>query len=679
MSIHWADRLLETRPDEDYAHLQFGDNVHVRRLADAQRHLELLRFAEPEIEAEREALLHAIRRTFERIDETQVAMVVAGDWNAGKSTLTNAFLGENWLPVNVTRETVTINRLIAGPERKIRVLFRGGFTPCESSHDYPNTEFVHRKIKELGKKHRDMIDRIDVFYPDHAFLKWVALIDTPGLDFSGADDSVSQPLIEDADALIWVMHLEGPRQADLIALRSFRQQNPGSPILAIINYADLLEEGEREDTLVDKKARLGENADAVFLVSAKNDLHARGSDPGFTKLRAYLHEHVLPAYGEMRYRRPSRLACNCLGMIHGFAERVRDRPLMAQRPYRLGAIDCWCARDVARAIASGWDATIEGLEDSCITAWLRDELQDGRLSKAVEDLLANDGLTADARLLHLQAIMAPNRTVTWRGIKLEQTYLADFARQARNDPAALASIRGMFRNGILRICSDAGHEEFGAIQAKWEAANIFCNAVLGKIKSKESSLAITSSTLNQILARLLLLQLDENMMEAMRVELQSSEYAVLGRTVSWYADLGDTETDSPEIAILLLELSAAAHREFEWNRTIMLATSNAYEDFLKRYPEGAFSDEAKRQLPHLLRKELLRDLNNPSIRRRYLSVRTTQQRDEDGSMYDILGFSFNSTLGHLSREFGPLPPGASIFESMSKDKVRNILLRESVS
>lgn len=332
MSDHWIDRLFEMRPDQAYAHLPFCDNVHVRRLADAQRCLQSLRFAEPGIETEREKLLDVIRRTFDRMADTQIALVVAGDWNAGKSTLTNALLGEHWLPANVTRETLTINRILAGPQRSIRVHFRDNRTPWELRHDYSSVDFVHRKIKELGEEHRDVIERIDVFYPDHAFLKWVALIDTPGLDFSEADDRVSQPLIEDADVLLWVMHLEGPRQSDLMALRAFRQRNPESPILVVANYADLLDEGEWEEVLADKQARLSEYAGAVFRVSAQRDLRARDSDPGFRQLRAYLHEHLVPAYGELRwYRRPSRLARDCLEQVQGFAECARNRPLEARK------------------------------------------------------------------------------------------------------------------------------------------------------------------------------------------------------------------------------------------------------------------------------------------------------------------------------------------------------------
>ncbi len=114
MTSHWTDALTSPRAEDDYAHLPFGDNVHVRRLADAERCLSDLHFAVPAVEAERQALLRRISAIFSRMSETQVSLVVAGSWNAGKSTVINAFLGERWMPMNVTRETVTVNRILAG-------------------------------------------------------------------------------------------------------------------------------------------------------------------------------------------------------------------------------------------------------------------------------------------------------------------------------------------------------------------------------------------------------------------------------------------------------------------------------------------------------------------------------------------------------------------------------------
>lgn len=666
MGTHWVERLSKTRADEEYGDLPFSDNVQVRRLADAERLLESVRFADPGVETERQTLLDEICRTFRRISETQVTVVVAGDWNAGKSTLINAFLGEHWLPVNVTRETVTINRIVGGPYRRIRVLFLDGRDPWQLPHDYPNADFVHSKIKELGEQHRDVIERIDVFYPDHSFLKWVTLIDTPGLDFSTIDDRVSKPLIDDADVLLWVMHLEGPRQLDLTALRAFRRGNPGNRVLAVVNYADLLDDDERSEVLADKQERLGEDADAIFLVSAKTDLQARDSDPGFRELRTYLNEHILPSYGELRHRRPSLLAREWIEQVAVFIERVRDRTLKAHIPYRLGGEDCWTAYDLAYAVAGGWEDALAGLGDGRITAWLRTDIGDEILADAVDRLMDDSALTPDARVIHLQTILAPGMPLTWRGIKLNRPDLFDLARRARHDKSAMNIIREIYRNRVLLMCSEAGLSEYSAIQIGWESAVTLCDQLQVRKRYCTPRWVTDNSNLGRIMARLLLLQLDGDLLAEMRRKLGQGDYPTLPPTVWWYRCLGNPENATPEIAALLMELAPLARRDSRWCNTKRLRTVAAYEDFLRRYPKGPFSKEAREELPSLLRKELLQDRDNPGLRYRYLAVRTREQCIQDAGMYNVLGFTRNEDLARLSSKYGPLPPGEFTEENASE-------------
>ncbi|SDX41779.1 dynamin family protein [Thiocapsa roseopersicina] len=666
MGTHWVERLFKTRADEEYGDLPFSDNVQVRRLADAERLLKSLRFADPGVETERQTLLDEICRTFRRISEIQVTVVVAGDWNAGKSTLINAFLGEHWLPVNVTRETVTINRIVGGPYRRIRVLFLDGRAPWQLPHDYPNADFVHSKIKELGEQHRDVIERIDVFYPDHSFLKWVALIDTPGLDFSTIDDRVSQPLIDDADVLLWVMHLEGPRQLDLTALRAFRRGNPGNRVLAVVNYADLLDDDERAEVLADKKEKIGDDADAVFLVSAKNDLKTRDSDPGFRELRTYLNEHILPSYGEVRHRRPSLLARERIEQVAAFIDQFGDRTLKSHIPYRLGGEDCWTAYDLAYAVAGGWEDALAGLGDGRITAWLRTDIGEEILADAVDRLMENGALTPDERVIYLQTILAPGKPLTWRGIEINRSDLFDLARRARHDKSAMNIIREIYRNRVLLMCSEAGNSDYAAIQRGWECAVTLCEKIQRRKRHCIPRWVTDNSNLDRIVARLLLFQLDVELLEEMRTTLGQGDYPKLQSTVRWYRCLGDPENGPPEIAALLMELAPLARRDACWCKTQELRTVAAYEDFLRRYPKGPFSKSIREELSALLRKELLQDRDNPGLRCRYLAVRTREQRIQDAGMYTVFGFTWNDELTRLSSKYGPLPPGDLTEENASE-------------
>ena len=659
MTSHWTDALTSPRAEDDYAHLPFGDNVHVRRLADAERCLSDLHFAVPAVEAERQALLRRISAIFSRMSETQVSLVVAGSWNAGKSTVINAFLGERWMPMNVNRETVTVNRILAGARRQLRVLFRPGHEPTHQTEDYAAAEEVHGKIQNLGEKHRDAIERIDILYPGHTFLNWVALIDTPGLDFSVRDDAVSQPLVEEADVLLWVMHLEGPRQQDLISLNTFRQRNPHGRVVAVINYADLLEAEERVEVWADKRDRLKGVADAVFLVSALNDLAARDSDAGFRQLRAYLNEQILPAYGDLRHRRPTRLAGEFLAQAWAFAERVRDQPLLkARQAYRLAGRDCWTAEALAGAIAHDWDAAVAGLGNGGLCHWLRDDLNDQGLAQHLDGLLADPVLDHDERLLRLLPLLAPGRALVWRGISLENASLIELARKAQgNSPDAATardSIQRIYQRRILGACAVAEYTDYGIIQDRWEAAFGRCKAAFEAKVPKQH--LIDEILPDSVLPSLLLMQLDEESRFSMQSELEAGDFRTLWYNTPWFRDLAYTDAD-PTLLPLLIKLLPAARREYRWHQVQKSRSSVLCETFLQDYPTGPFSYQARKWLPDLLRNELVNDPENPPLRRRYLQWRTPDQQVQDGKDWCLIFFDIpvDWTRYNLAIAYGPLP------------------------
>ena len=663
MTSHWMDGLPNPRSEDHYTHLPFGDNVHVRRLADAERCLRDLHFAVPTVEAERQDLLRRSSAIFSRMRETQVSLVVAGSWNAGKSTVINAFLGQRWMPMNVNRETVTVNRILAGARRQVRVHFRPGQDPQQQqADDYEAAEEVHGKIQSLGEQHRDAIERIDILYPDHPFLTWVALIDTPGLDFSDRDDAVSQPLVDDADVLLWVMHLEGPRQQDLANLHAFRQRNPHGRVVAVINYADLLEADERREEWADKRDRLKGVADAVFLVSALNDLESRDSDAGFRQLRAYLNEQILPAYGDLRHRRPSRLAGDFLAQAWAFAERVRDQPLLkARQAYPLAGKECWTAEALAGAIPQDWDAAVTGLRNGSISAWIRGDLNERKLAEELNGLLADSALKDDERLLRLIPLLAPGRPLVWRGISLEKANLVDLARKALGESLeaemARASIQRIYKDQILRACANAGYPDYDSIQDGWESAFNRCTEALTTKEIKHHSPA--EDLLDRVLPSLFLLHLDEDAGVSLRGQLMESNFRTLWNKVPWYRDLGEPDND-PMLLPLLIELLPAARRQYRWDRVLESQSAEFCETFLKLYPNGPFSHQAKKLLPDLLRNELLNDRDNPLLRRRYLQWRTADQWVQDASDWCVMGFPIDWRRYELAKEYGPLPDWKNI-------------------
>ena len=96
---------------------------------------------------------------------------------------------------------------------------------------------------------------------------------------------------------------------------------------------------------------------------------------------------------------------------------VEDSPSAesrAQRPYRLGGVECRTARELAVQMAKQWKVASKDLGRGFITDWLRNELHDQDLARAVLDVLDAKNISADERLLRALVKMARDLPPVWK-------------------------------------------------------------------------------------------------------------------------------------------------------------------------------------------------------------------------------------------------------------------------
>jgi len=160
-------------------------------------------------------LADAVYAAHEQLGEP-MRVAIAGRIKAGKSTMTNAMLGEVLVPTGREELTFNVNRLRFGQERSLAVHYKDGrVSEPRSLHEL---EALTRRREE----HQELlagIEHIEVFYPNE-LLRSFNLIDTPGVEsFFGQDsqntleflnlspDDVnarSERESRDADALLWL-------------------------------------------------------------------------------------------------------------------------------------------------------------------------------------------------------------------------------------------------------------------------------------------------------------------------------------------------------------------------------------------------------------------------------------------------------------------------------------------
>ena len=143
---------------------------------------------------------HTVR---ERKDDP-FTLVVCGEFKRGKSSLINAILKEDVVPVNVTTETVTLNKISYGPHSNEAVLSGGRRLPLADSE--LERDVLEQKMEQIGEH----ILSLEIKRPIE-ILRTITIIDTPGLgdalkDFSELVDYS----LQQADAVIYVFSANYP-------------------------------------------------------------------------------------------------------------------------------------------------------------------------------------------------------------------------------------------------------------------------------------------------------------------------------------------------------------------------------------------------------------------------------------------------------------------------------------
>jgi tetratricopeptide (TPR) repeat protein len=212
--------------------------------------------------ARQAARIDAISR---RLD-SPLKIAVLGEFNAGKSTLINAFLGELIVPVGVLPTTSRINVVRYGPRPIANIGWADGvdeIVPASGARD---------RLRE-----RDVaVERLDFEWP-HPELRAVHLWDTPGFNAPDArHEAEALRALAEADAIIWIVDANQAMSAtELDRVRQLADAD--EKLLVTINKDDRLGDDleTREVLRAHVDRALGSNYAAMVFVSARRALEAR--------------------------------------------------------------------------------------------------------------------------------------------------------------------------------------------------------------------------------------------------------------------------------------------------------------------------------------------------------------------------------------------------------------------
>ncbi len=186
----------------------------------------------------------ALERSIRQLDDLFL-LVVAGEFNAGKSAVINALLGQPLLEEGVTPTTVRIQRLTYGPE-------------------------IARTTREAA---------IDDLTAPMELLRQISIVDTPGTNaIKREHEAITSEFVPRSDVVLFVTSADRPfTESERRFLEQIRSW--GKKIVLVINKIDILETPEEvarvEAFVIESAQQLLDLRPPVFSVSARRALRAK--------------------------------------------------------------------------------------------------------------------------------------------------------------------------------------------------------------------------------------------------------------------------------------------------------------------------------------------------------------------------------------------------------------------
>jgi GTP-binding protein EngB required for normal cell division len=237
----------------------------------------ILRSAGTRLHAKQSDVQAPFSDLFARLAEDRFNLMVIGRFSRGKSSLMNALLDMERLPMGIVPITSVITTVVYGSRERALIEY-------ENSH--LNTEVTLEQLPQFitqqgnpGNQRRVALARIEL--PSELLRRGFYLVDTPGLGSAFRQNTLTtERFLPQADAFMVVTSFDSPLSAE--ELEVLRRIAPSaSRVFLVINKHDLVSAADRVEVLahVTDQARraFGEPVPSLFSVSAREALEANRS------------------------------------------------------------------------------------------------------------------------------------------------------------------------------------------------------------------------------------------------------------------------------------------------------------------------------------------------------------------------------------------------------------------
>ncbi len=243
--------------------------------------------------------LHSIQKEVveERLpalESGQVTLVVLGEFNHGKSTVVNALLGEEVLPMGITPTTAVITHLVHGEKAKAKI---------KPPRGAKIEELAYEKLGETIRESADDGDEpeyVEIAHPNAFLDDGLVLVDTPGVnDISRQKVEITYGYLPRADVILYVLDAtQVLKKSEVVFIRDRLLKANRDRILFVLGKVDALSDEEAREVEAYARQRLETLIGPVelFAFSARDALQAQqaGEEPSgtFQAFRDYVRQFV---------------------------------------------------------------------------------------------------------------------------------------------------------------------------------------------------------------------------------------------------------------------------------------------------------------------------------------------------------------------------------------------------
>jgi len=231
----------------------------------------------------------------EKVRNNAFNLVVVGQFKRGKTSLINALLGAEILPVAVVPLTSIVTIMTWGEALRIKVYFNDGKVAeikSESLVEYVTEKGNPKNVKDVHE--------VILTYPSPYLKDGVRLIDTPGVgSIYQHNTDVAYQYLPKSDAALFLLSVDQPMsKAELDFLKDVKEYS--NKIFFILNKADYLRENDLKESIEFSKNGLKEAMSSevkLFPISARLALEGAAAKSG-----EQMEKSMLPLFSKYLHR-----------------------------------------------------------------------------------------------------------------------------------------------------------------------------------------------------------------------------------------------------------------------------------------------------------------------------------------------------------------------------------------